>query len=167
MGSIEYDQDRSAWFKSVTWSPFLRVARGISKLPSFFYDWTTDFPTSSFFSLSLPVVWGWQAAWGKMVTATLSVHMCRSVTHEVFCSSGINMQNLCFPLELTVTLLNPSGATEYVSKAVRTHKRPSAEKIFEWSHYSPNWSWVVHGLLKRTVKYSILCARVPYQSHLG
>lgn len=66
-----------------------------------------------------------------MVTAKLSVHMHSSATHKLFFSPGINSQTLCFSLELIVAILSPSGATECVSKAVRIHKRPSAEKIFE------------------------------------
>jgi len=43
---------------------------------------------------------------------------------------GVFHRSCAFVLGLVAALLDPSGATEPLSQAVRIHERPSAEKIF-------------------------------------
>lgn len=159
---------------------------------SFFHIWTHRFSTSSFFPSVLPNGVGWHHGarwWGQSCVYVFravvlswpkklfecSYNMLWENLNELFGNMlgifqpmlGIFHRSCAFVLGLVVALLDPSGATEPLSQVVQDPwKTYHREDFFEWSHYSPNWSWVAHSPLKLTVEHAILRACVPYQSHL-
>lgn len=151
------------------WGQFLRAAPGISKLLSVFYKSTHRFDKSSFFIfLSLQRVWGWHGSWGHDEDIAVSICTCLLYIGYFSVLGSIHRPCvlLCSILIAGRYHFKPFRCLGVFPRLAGSTKDLLQRRCFERSQYSPNWSWVVHGSLKLTVKHAILWACAPYQSHL-
>lgn len=134
VGRADDEEDRSAWPKRVALGQFLRADPGISNLLSFFYIWTHRFSTNSFLSVP-PNGVGITRQPGARWRGPSCLYIYIGLLYvRYFSVLGSIHRSLAFVLEPIAAILDPSGATECVSEAVRIHRRPSAEKIFLNDH---------------------------------